>query len=305
MPPAIFPKLLNLQRLQSTLQTTGLQTKDQPTYQVLEQLIKALLNLQAIVLALEAVVPVTPSGGSSVTDQISAAIALIGAESYEDREPGYPALINRGSILPVTEADIFLSNVTTDNATTGRHGFLPILSNVVTQFLNGQGNFSTPAGTPNSYFTQAFSAVTSVNVIHGFGAYPEVQVLDASFGMFLPLTIIHNTLNDFTVTFAVNSTGIVLATVGSPQPQGLVIVPGNYTVLTSDYFVKATGALSTITLLTAVGSAGFIRVIDNASAGNITVNTTAAQTIEGALTQVLPTNSAIAVYSDGSNYRIF
>lgn len=339
MPPAIFPKLLNLQRLQSTLQTTGLQTKDQPTYQVLEQLIKALLNLQAIVLALEAAVPVPiPSGGSTEPTIQSAALALIGADNYIDSDFGFSYIpgpkgdkgasgssspvylpgidgidgidepnipFNRHSVLPVTENEILLANVTTDNATTTRHGFLPILSNIATQFLNGQGNFATPAGTPNSYFTQAFSAVTSVNVIHGFGAYPEVQVIDGSTGLFIPLSVVHNTLNDFTVTFAVSSTGIVIATVGSPQPQTIIIVPGNYSVLITDFFIEATGATSTITLPTAIGNSGRVFVVDNASVGNITVATLLGQTIEGALTQLIPTNNAIAVYSDGTNYRIF
>jgi len=46
----------------------------------------------------------------------------------------------------MTDVTISLSDVTTNNATTSRHGFLPKLSNVATEFLNGQGNFTTPGG---------------------------------------------------------------------------------------------------------------------------------------------------------------
>ena len=45
-----------------------------------------------------------------------------------------------------SDRSINLSDITTANATSARHGFLPKLSNVVTEFLNGQGGFTTPAG---------------------------------------------------------------------------------------------------------------------------------------------------------------
>lgn len=45
----------------------------------------------------------------------------------------------------VAEGNLNLSDVTTNDATTGRHGLLPKLSNSATQFLNGTGGWSTPA----------------------------------------------------------------------------------------------------------------------------------------------------------------
>ena len=47
----------------------------------------------------------------------------------------------------ITEAMLLFSDVTTLNATTGQHGFLRKLSGTSTQFLDGGGNWSTPAGT--------------------------------------------------------------------------------------------------------------------------------------------------------------
>ena len=44
----------------------------------------------------------------------------------------------------VTEATITLADNTTNNASTTAHGFLKKLSNVATEFMNGQGNWATP-----------------------------------------------------------------------------------------------------------------------------------------------------------------
>lgn len=45
-----------------------------------------------------------------------------------------------------SDRSINLSDITTANSATTKHGFLPKLSNVVTEFLNGQGGWTTPAG---------------------------------------------------------------------------------------------------------------------------------------------------------------
>lgn len=45
----------------------------------------------------------------------------------------------------LAEGALSLSNVATNNATTGRHGFLKILSNVATEYMDGTGNWSTPS----------------------------------------------------------------------------------------------------------------------------------------------------------------
>lgn len=50
------------------------------------------------------------------------------------------------SFGPVVEADLFLSNVTTNNASISNHGLLPILPGDPTLYLDGTGNFTTPAG---------------------------------------------------------------------------------------------------------------------------------------------------------------
>jgi hypothetical protein len=46
----------------------------------------------------------------------------------------------------ITERQIFLSDNTTNNASTSNHGFVKKLSGSATDFFNGAGNWSTPAG---------------------------------------------------------------------------------------------------------------------------------------------------------------
>jgi hypothetical protein len=206
----------------------------------------------------------------------------------------------------VIEDDQSLSNVATWNATTGRHGYLPILPGNAAQFLDGNGNYTIPgaASISQSYSLTSFSGQTSVNVVHNFNTYPVVQVLSSVKALLIPFTITHNTLNDFTVTFITSTTGTILATVGSPQPQSVIVVSSNYTVLSTDRIVKVTASAVTITLPTAVGNTGREFNIDNSATGAITVNTTSSQTIEDELSQVIPADSAMTVYSDGVNYRI-
>jgi len=95
----------------------------------------------------------------------------------------FPAVVASDSI----SADyLLLTDNTTNNATSSAHGFLPKLSNNAAQFLNGQGNFTTPSGIANAYVAQAFSSVSSVTVTHNFGGYPIVAVIDSAGSEFSP-----------------------------------------------------------------------------------------------------------------------
>lgn len=83
---------------------------------------------------------------------------------------------------------------------------------------------------------------------------------------------------------------------------------GNYTLTNSDsiVLVDSTAAPRTITLPTAVGSAGRQYLIKvSAGAKMVTVNTTSSQTIDGALTVGLPGFPfSMAVVSNGANWLI-
>lgn len=62
-------------------------------------------------------------------------------------------------IYTVTDANLSTSNITTNNATTAKHGFLPILPNDATKYLDGTGAYSVPPGTGGS---AAFATLTDV-----------------------------------------------------------------------------------------------------------------------------------------------
>ena len=103
--------------------------------------------------------------------------------------------------------------------------------------------------------------------------------------------------------------------IGTTGPTSKLHIVGsityNYTTTAVDltldathYLVNVTVASKTITLPTAASITGRTYKIDNASAGNITVACTGAETINGETTQTVPLNSCIEVYSNGANWRI-
>lgn len=79
--------------------------------------------------------PITGAGTLAVTfDSQSANLVFAGPASGGAAAPTMRSLV---------EADTTLSDVTTNNASSARHGYLPKLSNVATQFLDGVGTFDT------------------------------------------------------------------------------------------------------------------------------------------------------------------
>jgi len=214
--------------------------------------------------------------------------------------------LNNDKLETVHETDLVLADIATGNVSITKHGLTPKLSGIAAQFLNGEGNFATPSGLTiiNSYSLTSFTAQTSINIVHNYGTYPVVQIMDNSGAVMIPKTTVHNTINDFTVTFSSATSGQILATVGSPQPQQVISVSDNYTTLATDKIIKMTVAGKTTTLISAIDRGGLEYKIHNASSGMCYVNTTSSQTISEELIQSLPAKSAMTVYSDGANYWI-
>jgi hypothetical protein len=69
----------------------------------------------------------------------------------------------------VVESEITLADNTTNNASTTKHGFLKKLSNIATEYMDGTGNFSTPAGGTGAVVqivnTQTGAVATGTTVI--------------------------------------------------------------------------------------------------------------------------------------------
>jgi hypothetical protein len=213
-----------------------------------------------------------------------------------------------GGVTPnysgIVEADLAgFTNLTTADTTDVKHGLCPKLSNVAGQYLNGVGNWVTPAGVVTSYTTQGFNLQTSITLTHNFGQYPIVQVIDGAGLVLTPDTVTHISDDAVTVTFVGATTGTIIASIGSPQAQSVVSVNNDYNVQLTDRIVKMTVAGKTATLPTAVGYSGREYIIDNASTDSVYV--TGTQDIQGEVTQTIPADSAIAVYSDGAEWRIY
>lgn len=78
-----------------------------------------------------------------------------------------------------------------------------------------------------------------------------------------------------------------------------------YSVVEDDYFIDCTSNTFTVTLPTAVGFAGKIYVIKNSGTGAITIDTTSAQTIDGADNVLLNVQyQSLTVISDGANWKV-
>ena len=87
------------------------------------------------------------------------------------------------------ETAIYLTDVTTGNASTDKHGYLKKLSGVATEFLNGLGNFATPAagGLSSSVRTgnRTNAEGTGTETISGLSFQPTACHLIASDGSYL------------------------------------------------------------------------------------------------------------------------
>lgn len=201
----------------------------------------------------------------------------------------------------VAESEVTFTDITTNNASTSQHGFLPKLSGTSTQYLDGTGAYSTPSGIVNSYTSQAFSSQTSVTVTHSFGVYPLVQVIDGSGYVQVPLNIQHTSVNAFTVTFSSSSSGTIIATVGSPGASNVTTTATNYTTTANDKYVRVTASGVTITMVSSP-STGLEQEVKNDSSGSITV--ASSDNIDGAATAIVSPSDNLAMYYNGTEWTI-
>lgn len=91
---------------------------------------------------------VTPSGSSAV----SVAIYGLGTAAYTD-STDYAS-----SSHTHAESSITFTDVTTNNASTTKHGYLPKLDGATTKYLNGNGGWTTPPDTNTTYNDATTSA---------------------------------------------------------------------------------------------------------------------------------------------------
>jgi hypothetical protein len=212
-----------------------------------------------------------------------------------------------------TEDDIYFSDVTTLNSSTGQHGLLPRLSGNAGQYLNGGGSWATPSsGTANDYSSTTFDSETTVAVVHNFGIYPVIQIISSTGVVQVidgsTISVTHNSLDDFTVSFSPAASGTILATVGSPSMQSIKTITDNYGALSTDRVLHVTASGKTISLYaSSTGLTGKELVIDNASSGDITVTPNGSEKIQNETSQTIPPESSLRIYNLGSStgWRIY
>ena len=107
----------------------------------------------------------------------------------------------------VIETDLNFSDITTGNASASEHGLLPKLSNVVTEFFNGQGAFSTPVGGSGSSMTRSINQVghglSLGNILKctGSGTYGKAQADTGSNAEVVGMASAIAGVDDFTILF--------------------------------------------------------------------------------------------------------
>jgi hypothetical protein len=77
-------------------------------------------------------------------------LSNIGTNTHAQIDTALTRLVNTSGTntgdQAISDATISTTDVTTNNASTSKHGFLKKLSNSATEYMNGTGNWSTPAG---------------------------------------------------------------------------------------------------------------------------------------------------------------
>jgi hypothetical protein len=232
---------------------------------------------------------------------------------------GAPTRLNSGSTgtvlhggstptwSPVIETDIALSNNSTNDASTTQHGFLQKLTGNPSAYLRADGAWATPAGVVNSYTSVSYLSASSKNVIHNFGAYPMVQCISDLQYVFTPASIKHNSVNDFTVTFVSSSSGTIVASVGSPQAQSVLVVAADTALSASNRIVECIAAGKTLTLPFASGNMGREFILKNYSSGSMIVAAQAGEFIDNDNSWSLPGGPpyyALTIYSNGTGWRV-
>ena len=102
---------------------------------------------------------------------------------------------------------------------------------------------------------------------------------------------------------AITPAGVLSATnTGSSNFVTVTLTSVNYTITATDSYVGATNNNITITL--PVGILGRVYYVKNQSGGNIKVQGTGGETIDGSSFQTLGSNSGFMVVFDGSRWNI-
>lgn len=99
-----------------------------------------------------------------------------------DSSAGIIPSANLPTIAPDSDATLTFTDITTNNSSTSKHGFLKKLSNVATEFMNGVGNWATISSTMAGAKVGTLTiSSTGSKVITGLGFRPKLVIFLASY----------------------------------------------------------------------------------------------------------------------------
>lgn len=164
-----------------------------------------------------------------------------------------------GATFNVSDANLVASDITTNNSSTSQHGFLKKLSGTSTQYMGGDGNWSTPAGsggtvtsvsvtTPSVIYTVTPSTITTS------GTFAFSLVNQPSFSFFSNFTGSSATPTFFQPTGTASSTTFLRGDGSWSVPIGTTYSAGTGLTLTSTTFsVNTSQNIATLSNLTSNG----------------------------------------------------
>lgn len=157
------------------------------------------------------------SGDAQILNKPSlAAVATSGAYADLSGTPTIPSAIF--STIAVSGQSNIVADSATDTLTLAAGSGVSITTNATTDTITISA--SGGGGGSGSNLVTSFTSQTSVTVTHNFGQYPVVDVLDNTGAVIIPLSIVHNSVDDFTVTFISSTTGNIIASLGGAVTDG-------------------------------------------------------------------------------------
>jgi hypothetical protein len=248
---------------------------------------------QSVSAILNAIVALTDSAGALTNDGSGVLSWSVAAGSGNVSNSGTPTI---GQIALWTDAttiegvdqdslptDAFgaLTNITTNNATTGQHGFLPKLDGSTSVFLRGDGTWATPAGGGD---VSVYGSPTTGTLIKWHSATEIETLAFGTSGQLLRTNVAGTAVEFFTPTYLTANQTITLS--------GNVTGSGT-TAITTTIAANAV----TLAMMTQMATASFLGRI-TASAGNVEVLTATQAT---SMLNVFSTSSTVKGLVPGSN----
>ncbi len=138
----------------------------------------------------------------------------------------------------ISDATISISDITTNNASTSKHGFVPKLPNDATKYYDGTGAYSVPTNSTvatGGVTTHDISLTTTTTIAHGLGQTPTVAKITGKLG----------DSNGICIADSIITSGGTVSTTGMNSfTQGTGITDATFTLTTTGSGNKLTGTLS-------------------------------------------------------------